>query len=293
MSAPLGSLRLGCPLWAHAHWRGSFFTPEASRTDFLPQYASVFPTSEGNSTFYGLPAPAVIARWAAEAPEHFRFCLKFPRAITHDLQLIEADDATEEFIARILPLKGRLGPAFLQLHASFGPRRLGDLDRYLALLPRTCPYAVEVRHPDFFVPGGPSDEIGALLLRHGVEWVTFDTRGLFAASADDPFTQDAKRKKPRLPLMVRALTNNPFVRFVGDPDISRNDSILRFWADLVVDWLRAGRSPYFFTHHPDDALAPALARHFYQLVRAREPSLPELPTFPAERTHSGQQIELF
>jgi uncharacterized protein YecE (DUF72 family) len=137
MSATLGTFRLGCPVWAHAPWRGKFFTAEAARTDFLPQYASVFPTSEGNSTFYGLPAPTVVARWAAEAPDHFRFCLKFPRAITHDLQLVGAEAATTEFLERVAPLGDRLGPFLLQLHASFGPGRLRDLERYLAGL-RLC-----------------------------------------------------------------------------------------------------------------------------------------------------------
>lgn len=282
-----------CSVWAHAPWRGNFFTADAARTDFLPQYASVFTTSEGNSTFYGLPTPAVVARWAAEAPEYFRFCLKFPRTITHELQLVGADQATEEFITRVRPLGAKLGPFFLQLHSSFGPRRLRELDRYLAALPRTYSYAVEVRHPEFFAAGGPSDDLSALLRAQAVEWVTFDTRGLFASEAADSFTLDAKRKKPRLPLVIKALSNFPFVRLVGDPDIPRNDAILQQWADVVVGWLREGRSPYFFTHHPDDAWAPVLARRFHGFVRAREPAIPELPIFPAERGRPGHQIELF
>lgn len=293
MSVPLGTLRLGCPVWAHAAWRGSFFTRDAARTEFLPQYASVFPTSEGNSTFYGLPAPAVVDRWAVEAPDHFRFCLKFPRVITHDLQLVGAEAATAEFLERVRPLGHRLGTFFLQLHASFGPHRLNALDRYLDALPASYSYAVEVRHPDFFVDSAASSELEGLLRRHGSEWVTFDTRGLFASSALDAFTVDAKRKKPRLPLVIKALGGSPFVRFVGDAEVARNDAILKSWADVVANWLREGRSPYFFTHHPDDTHAPALAARFHGFVRALEPRVPPLGAFPAERNQSGRQIELF
>ena len=292
MPGPIGTLQVGCPLWAHAPWRGTFFTRDATRPEFLPQYASVFRTSEGNSTFYGLPAPSVVARWAAEAPSDFRFCLKFPRSITHDLQLIGAEAATREFLHRVAPLGHLLGPFFLQLHASFGPRRLRDLDSYLATLPREFCYAVEVRHPDFFTPSGPATELEAVLRHRGMEWVCFDTRGLFASLADDPFTRDAQRKKPRLPLVIKSLGSTPFIRFVGDPDLSRNDETLRQWAQVVVNWLREGKSPYFFTHHPDDARAPELARRFHGLVCALEPALPGLPSFPAERESRPRQLDL-
>ena len=53
-------LRVGCPVWAHAAWRGRFFTAEARREEFLPQYASVFGAAEANPTFYGLPAAATV-----------------------------------------------------------------------------------------------------------------------------------------------------------------------------------------------------------------------------------------
>ncbi len=292
MAASAPRLYLGCPVWAHAPWRGAFFTRDARREEFLPQYAQVFATSEGNSTFYGLPAPDTVARWAAEAPEGFRFCLKFPRAITHDLQLVGAEAATAEFLDRVAPLGAKLGPFFLQLHASFGPARRRELEAYLRALPADRQYAVEVRHAEFFAGGAAERDLEALLADCGAERVNFDTRGLFASTAQDEFTRDARRKKPRVPQRTTALTPRPFVRFVGDPEIARNAAILDGWADVVARWLAEGRSPYFFTHHPDDALAPALARDFQRRVRARTASVPEPAVWPAERERPPEQLSL-
>lgn len=288
----VGKLYLGCPVWAHEPWRGTFFTAAARREEFLPQYAGVFDTAEGNATFYGLPAPTTVARWAAEAPATFRFCLKFPRTITHELQLVGAETATREFLDRVAPLDAKLGPFFLQLHQNFGPPRLGDLAAYLRTLPRDRAYAVEVRHPGFFDAGPGERALNALLRELGMDRVVFDTRGLFASAATDEATLDAKRRKPRVPVRFTALGARPFVRFVGDPDLPRNAAALEAWAAVVAGWVGEGRTPYFFTHHPDDALAPELGRDFQRRVHARQPAVPAPPAWPAERESGPTQLSL-
>lgn len=295
-----GKLYLGCPVWAHAPWRGKFFTTDARREDFLPQYAGVFDTSEGNSTFYGLPAPAVVERWAAEAPDTFRFCLKFPRTITHDLQLVGAGAATREFLDRVAPLarvggagpNGKLGPFFLQLHQSFGARRLPELEAYLRGLPREHHYAIEVRSAEFFDQGPNERSLDGLLGELGMERVVFDTRGLFASVAKDPTTLDAKRKKPRVPVRFTAIGSRPFVRFVGDPEIARNDAVLQEWAVVVARWVAEGRTPFFFTHHPEDTHAPELARAFQARVHAVNPAVPAPASWPAEAEKGPAQLSL-
>ena len=242
-----------------------------------------------------LPAAATVARWAQEAPEDFRFCFKFPRTITHDRRLAGAGRETEEFLGRMAPLGARLGPFFLQLHVSFGAAQLRDLAAYLAGLPREFSYAVEVRAPEFFAGGAEERELDALLAERGVDRVNFDTRGLFASVASDEFTADARRKKPRVPLRTTVTGTRPFVRFVGDPEIARNAALLDAWAVVVAGWLRAGLSPYFFTHHPDDTEAPALARDFQRRVHSICPEIGAPPAWPVERTGAGvvRQMDLF
>lgn len=288
-----GAVKIGCPVWAHAPWVGSFFTAHARREDYLPQYASVFGTAEGNATFYGLPAPATVARWADEAPETFRFCFKFPRTISHDARLAPggpgAGDGPEvrAFAERLAPLGSRLGPRLLQLPSSFGPAGLGALRTWLARARETVAsvIAVEVRHPEFFAGGAAEHDLHAALVEAGAERCVFDTTGLFAArlAPDDLAAHDAVRKKPRVPARRVALGRHPLVRFVGDPDLARNDPALDRWAATLAGWLDEGREPYFFAHHVDDRHAPELARRLHARLHALRPErVPTPPAWPCE-----------
>ena len=54
---------LGCPIWGNKEWVGELFAPDVVQKDFLRQYASVFNTVEGNTTFYGLPSEKAALRW--------------------------------------------------------------------------------------------------------------------------------------------------------------------------------------------------------------------------------------
>ena len=141
---------LGCPIWSNKDWVGEFFSADAKQKNFLPQYASVFNTVEGNTTFYGLPTEKTLARWLDETPEGFKFALKFPRAISHDKRLKNVDAETDAFLNVLDTLKDRVGPSFLQLPPYFGPDDLPLLNDYLGALPYNFPYAVEIRHPAFF-----------------------------------------------------------------------------------------------------------------------------------------------
>jgi uncharacterized protein YecE (DUF72 family) len=287
-----GVVRVGCPVWSHDGWRGTFFTPAARREDYLGQYGSVFGTCEGNSTFYGLPSAATVHRWAREVPPGLRLCFKFPRTVSHDRALVGADALAEEFLQRMEPLRANLGPFLLQLHNSFGPDRLPALD---AFLQRWAAHgvAVEVRHAAFFDGGAHEAALDGLLRERGAERCVFDTGGLFASAAADPLTLDAKRRKPKVPWRSTAIGRTPVVRYVGDPEPERNRTALRRWAAIAVAWAREGRNPHLFLHHPDDGRAPALVRVLQQELHACAPGwIPPPPRWPAEGVQREEQLEL-
>jgi uncharacterized protein YecE (DUF72 family) len=290
----LGKFYLGLPGWAHKPWRGTLYTRDATTEDYLPQYAQVFNAIEGNTTFYGVPKAGTVTRWAAEAPDSLRFCLKFPKTITHEARLIGAAALTamREFLDRVAPLGVRLGPFFIQLHDSFGAKQLPELAAFLRALPREHHYAVEVRSPDFFDAGPHERAFEALLGELGLERAHFDTRVVHASTATDEHTLESQSRKPRVPLRTTAIGPRPFVRFVGDPAIETNDAALVAWADIVARWLGEGRTVYFFVHHPNDDFAPQLARRFQAMLHARLPLVPPPAPWPGERETPAQQLNL-
>lgn len=286
-------LYLGCPVWSERRWLGTFFTAAARPHEHLAQYASVFDAVEGNSTFYGLPRAETVQRWAADAPARFRFCFKFPQRISHALALRGAEADTAAFLARLAPLGACLGPCLLQLPASFGPDGVPALLAYLDALPAGYTCVVEVRHPAFFAKGEAEIALNRALRARGVDRAILDSRALFSTPPPDAASAEAQARKPRLPVHAVAVGPRPLLRFIGHPELERNRAYLAPWVDRLAAWIGEGRTPYVFTHMPDNRDAPALARLFHGLLRARLPELPPLPPAPAARTPRQRQADLF
>ncbi|MDS4025561.1 MAG: DUF72 domain-containing protein [Candidatus Contendobacter sp.] len=270
---------LGCPVWSNRDWIGGLFTTGAKPGDFLRQYSAAFDTVEGNNCFYGLPKSETVARWREEAAPGFRFCFKFPRAISHEQRLRVVAAETTVFLDRLAPLAevGKLGPSFLQLPPSFGPGDLSTLRDYLTGLPKEFQYAVEVRHRAFFAKGEEERQLNRLLFDLGIDRVMLDSRALFSADPADPDTRSAQGKKPRLPVHAISLGPRPFIRYIGHPSVEANRPFLAPWLDKLALWLDEGREPYFFAHTPNNRQAPQLARLVQELLHARCSELGPLP----------------
>lgn len=84
----------------------------------LARYAAVFTGVEINSTFYRRHKPSTFARWAESVPDAFRFAVKIPRHITHELKLKAAEETCRMFLQDIAPLGDKLGPLLCQLPPS-------------------------------------------------------------------------------------------------------------------------------------------------------------------------------
>jgi uncharacterized protein YecE (DUF72 family) len=266
-------------MWANRRWNGRFFLPKTKQADFLQAYSSVFTTVEGNTTFYAVPKKETLAKWAQDVPEDFRFCFKFPRAISHDRPLRDGVQEAARFISHFEALSDNLGPFFLQLPERFDD--LAALEHFLQRLPAGFAYAVEVRSRRFFDRGQTERGFCDLLDHLQVDRVIFDSRALMVCSDDTPGVTAAKQKKPKAPVRYLAHGQYPMLRFVGHPQLGPNAAVLGRWADVVAHWIREGRRPYVFMHQvPEDDEAPIVAHYFHQLLRMRIPDLKELPAFP-------------
>ena len=278
---------LGCPAWGFKEWVGELYRRGSRPGEYLEQYATVFNTVEGNSTFYSLPSPETVDRWREATPTSFRFCFKFPRDVTHRKGLRRAEAATEEFLARVAPLGDRLGPFMLQLPPAFGPDRSALLEAYLRSLPAGFRYGVELRHPDFYATSKAEREIDSLLESLGCERVIMDTRALRSGDDQHPGVAGARHRKPNLPVRPRPLGPNPLIRFICHPEDGVNEPWIESWTETLSGWMSEGREPYVFVHCPDNAFAPWIARRFHALMAGRA-SAGDMPPWPGE----GGQLSL-
>ena len=62
--------------YCYKEWRGHFYPEKMPESEMLRYYAERLPTVEINNTFYRIPAPAMLTRWADEVPADFTFTLK-------------------------------------------------------------------------------------------------------------------------------------------------------------------------------------------------------------------------
>ncbi|MEM6329901.1 MAG: DUF72 domain-containing protein [Planctomycetota bacterium] len=283
--------RLGAPVWACEGWVGSLYT-SGNRRRWLGEYSAVFGSVEGNSTFYGLPDADTFRRWAGETADGFRFALKFPSAITHERELVGAERETAEFVDRlhILQQAGRLGPSLLQLPPFFAGDQLGNLEAFLRKLPAGLPVAVEVRHADYFDGAAVERSLDAVLAGLGVDRALFDTRALFSKPPGDAIERTSQGRKPRSPHRTTVTGKHPMVRMVGRNNLPDADAWIEEWAAVVAGWIGRGLEPYFFTHAPDDAFAPAFAERFHAALGRLLPGLPPLPPWPGRQGPKQQSL---
>ncbi len=273
---------LGCPAWGFKEWVGNLYPRGCRAGEYLSRYAEVFNAVEGNTTFYSLPAVETVQRWREATPQSFRFCFKFPRTITHLKLLRGAAAETGEFLARMHPLGERLGPFMLQLPPAFGPDSMGILDRFLASLPESFRYSVELRHRSFYANCDVAEQANALLEARGCERVIMDTRALRSGDDQHPGVLAARHRKPDLPVSELALGPNPLIRFIGHPEASVNQRWIESWCRVVAGWMAEGRKPYVFVHCPDNTFAPSFGRRFHEtLAVSCDPG--EMPAWPGEK----------
>jgi uncharacterized protein YecE (DUF72 family) len=107
---------LGVAGWNIRKEHGECFEPTGTH---LQRYASTFNSVEINSCFYRPHRVTTYERWAASVPDHFRFAVKLPKAITHKARFVDALPLVDVFLAEVGGLREKLGPILVQLPPSF------------------------------------------------------------------------------------------------------------------------------------------------------------------------------
>jgi uncharacterized protein YecE (DUF72 family) len=192
--AALRSLRIGTAGWA---------LPKAQRTSplgsqsVLEHYAALFDAVEINSSFYRPHRRATYERWRESVPESFRFSVKLPRMITHELDLADCQGETISFMQSVGGLEQKLAVLLVQLPPG------GIFDESVAsaffdvLRQETSAHLVcEARNPSWF-----ANEATSLFEAYGITRVVADpvpTGCEFAAQTTARFAYFRLHGSPRM-----------------------------------------------------------------------------------------------
>ncbi|RYY86206.1 MAG: DUF72 domain-containing protein [Comamonadaceae bacterium] len=143
-------VRIGTAGWSIPRAVAGEFAGEGRH---LARQACVLGCTEINTSFYRSHRAEVYARWAAQTPVGFRFAVKLPRSITHDLRLRAARKLLTRFLAEVGGLGDRLGVLLVQLPPSlaFEARPVRTFFQLLASL-HPGPVVCEPRHATWFEP---------------------------------------------------------------------------------------------------------------------------------------------
>lgn len=242
---------VGCTGWSMKEWLGKVYPKGAKSAEFLRHYGKQFNTIELNTTHYRIPTPATIEKWRTGVPNDFRFCPKIPQSISHSRDLGIQNGQIPIFCEAVRGLERQLGCCFMQLPPYFGFNRMDILKHFFEIFPSHIPLAVEIRHEEWFLNKTYFESFFQLLERFRITSVITDVAG-------------------RRDVLHQRLTSpTAMIRFVGNglhpTDYSRIDA----WVERLQTWLQQGlQKVYFFTHEPDNILAPELADYLVQQLQS-------------------------
>ncbi|MBL7826354.1 MAG: DUF72 domain-containing protein [Saprospiraceae bacterium] len=266
------TLYIGATGYNMKAWVGKWYPVGAKDKSFLFHYGKQFNTIEHNTTHYRIPDQLTIERWRNDTPEDFKFCPKIPQTISHARDLGLAGREIDYFADMIGGLKPQLGPCFMQLPPGFNPDEVHLLEVFTNRFPDHIPLAIEVRHPAFFQPGLASEKYFRLLKEKRIAAVITDVAGR------------------RDVCHMRVTHTNTLIRFVGNGLHPSDYTRIQEWTERLKHWFESGlEAAYFFTHEPDNLLAPELAAYCLENFSKEMPWV----TMRGPSPVSGQQGTLF
>lgn len=214
------------------------FPPPFENASRLTYYASIFNSIEFNSTFYKVPQPATVAKWAASVPENFRFTFKIWREITHSKGFNFNREDIVSFLDSINSVGEKKGCLLIQFPPSIGVEYRSQLERLLSCILELDPaqewkIAVEFRNKS---------------------WYQEDVYDLLTSFKATMVIQDIP--KSATPLLDQ-FSDFLYFRFhgpTGNYRESYSEEFLVEHADIINDWIEEGKTVFaYFNNTMGDA----------------------------------------
>jgi uncharacterized protein YecE (DUF72 family) len=149
-----GEIRIGTAGWSIPRASAHCFGADGTH---LQRYSRRLSCVEINSSFYRPHAAATYAKWRDSTPSGFRFSVKMPREITHELKLRDARAPLVAFLSQTDGLAQKRGAILVQLPPSLSFDAEAATS-FLELVREVYggPVVCEPRHPTWFLPSATS-----------------------------------------------------------------------------------------------------------------------------------------
>lgn len=247
----LANARIGTSGFSYKDWLGNFYPQFCPPADFLRFYSSVFTTVEIDATFYRMPKPETVERWADQVRDGFIFTAKFPRTVTHEGKQVERLKSAIAFTDVMRCLGDRLGPLLLQYPYSFKPTEFENLRQLLNELPSDLRIALELRNKAWL----NETDLFELLREHNIAFTLID--------------------HPWMPRQEIATADFHYIRFLGDrkqiPDdfsyvrINRDED-LEWWRVVIARLASDGQNLFAYFNNHYSGHSPSTARRMLELL---------------------------
>jgi uncharacterized protein YecE (DUF72 family) len=252
--------------FAYKDWIGPFYPGTIKSSEMLPYYAGCFPAVEIDSSYYGVPPAATVARMNARTPPEFRFCFKVPATVTHppdaSVKRVHSDAALFVESIALLKEEGKLGCALLQFPNGFRNTEtaLDYLRRAVEAL-RPLPLVAEFRNRDW-----QNAQTHRLLRELGVGWCNVDMprfETLLTPSSDVTSSVGYVRFHGRNAAQWWSGTN------VTRYDYEYTAEELGPWSDRIADIEDAAGTTFAFFNNHARGSAARNAELFIELLSSR------------------------
>ncbi len=204
----------------------------------LSYYASLFNSIEFNSTFYKIPKPETILKWANQVPDNFKFTIKLFKGITHCKYLNFNEDDLNQVFKSINKVQDKKGCLLLQFPPSIDVKSIAKLENLLQSIKninytQEWKIAVEFRNKSWY-----QEQIYEMLDNFNAAMVVHDI------------------PKSATPYMQHT-SNFIYLRFHGPTGNYRDsytDSFLTEYSIYIKKWLAEDKAVYvYFNNTMGDA----------------------------------------
>jgi uncharacterized protein YecE (DUF72 family) len=235
--------------FSYEDWKGVFYGAGSPAREYLTHYARIFSSVEIDTTFYAIPRIEVVQGWAAAVPNDFRFVVKTPQSITHEMGLANSKQYMTEFISVIRCLGVKLGVILIQLPPSYASDQFPALAAFIEDLPDDSRFAVEFRHRSWFTP-----QMGEFLSTHRIGWVATEFGNL--------------------PHQIHPTTDFLYIRWLGkhaafrryDREQVDRDERLVWWKEQINANLAGVQTVYGYFNNDYSGFAPATCNRFKTML---------------------------